>query len=174
MTETTTFRFPTKFHELIRRLSKTLNTSRTEVIQQSVTLTAALLAEASRESYADLFELRALYGNDARIVIGVFAEDDQPVGRVIINGKPVDDVIARPFVDTAAGEAHMFLDVVRPHTTNPNFAKIGDEALFIAHPRFPVGSLPWPPRANLAIVLELADIERLHEAEQAARTPLEV
>jgi len=171
-TTTTTFRFPTHFQELIGRMAKALETSRTEVVQQSVLLTAALLNEASRESYSDLEYLRTRYDDPGRIVIGVFEENELPVGKVIINGAEVDDVIARPMVDAEAGEAHMFLDILRPHTGQPQFAKIGAEAMFVAHPRFPVGTLPWPPKERLAIVLTLAEMERT--AEEAARAATEL
>jgi hypothetical protein len=173
--KTTTFRLPVDFLDLLGRMSQQLGTTNTRVIERSVLLTAGLLNEASRSSYADLETIRERDGDDARIVMGVFEEDGKPVGRVLINGKDPDYAKARPFVDDEGGRAFMFLDVLRPHPNGANFIEIGDEALFVPHARFPVGTLPWPPKPHLAIQIELKDIERAaEEAKQTAKDLIEI
>jgi hypothetical protein len=174
-TTTTTFRFPVEFHDLIGRMAKATSTSRTDAIQKSVLFTAGLLNEASRASYTDLDHLRRVHGNDARIVMAAVLENGRPVGKMLINGKDVDDVRCVVSVDEQAGEAHLFLDVARHSTPSDHFIKVGDEALFVSNPRMPVGTLPWPPKPNLAIQIELADIEQAaKEAEQAAEDLIEI
>lgn len=160
-TTTTTFRFPALFQGLLDRVAAATSTSRTEVVQRSVELTAKLLNEASRAQYADLDELRAHYGTDGRIVLGAFQnEHGFPEARLLINGEPVEDVIAYVRVDEAAGEAHLFLEVLRPQGRNASYAKIGSEVLFVVQPRMPVGTLPWPPRPHLAIQILLGELEQ--------------
>ena len=168
--KTTTFRLPVEFFDLLDRMGKQLNATKTEIVEKSVLLTSGLLQEASRASYADLETIREKYGSDARLVIGVFEEDEKPVGKLLINGADPEDVRALAYVDEAAGEAHMFLSVLRDHTPVPSFVQIGDEALFLPHPRMPVGKLPWPPKPHLAIQILLGDIEEAAKAaEQQAK-----
>jgi hypothetical protein len=167
-TTTTTFRFPAAFHNMLGLMANWVKASRTEFIQKSVILTAELLNDASLRAHTDLAELRERYGDDARILIGVLEEDGQPVAGVTINGEHVDDVHARPYVDEDAGEAHVFLEVVRwPPAEHAHFMPIGEEALFVAYPRFPVGALPWPPKPNLGIVIELDKVNWTSKAEPA-------
>jgi len=170
--KTTTFRLPTEFFSLLDRLAKQLNATKTEIVEKSVLLTAGLLAEASRASYADLETIQEKYGKDARLVIGAFEENGKPEGKLLINGVDPVDVQALAFPDKAAGEVHMFLSVLRDHTPVPAFVQIGDEALFLPHPRMPVGTLPWPPKPHLAIQILLADIEEAAKAAEQQATEL--
>jgi hypothetical protein len=174
--KTTTFRLPVEFHDLLGRMSQQLGTSNTRVLERSVLLTAGLLNEASRSSYADLETIREREGEDARIVMAAFEEDGKPVGRLLINGKDPDYARARPFVDEEGGRAFMFLDVLRQHPNGgANFIEIGDEALFVPAARFPVGTLPWPPKPHLAIQIELKDLEQVaQETAQAAEDLIKI
>jgi len=160
------FKFPAEFHDLLDHLAQVTRTTKTGALEDGARLAAMLVAEASRQAHSDLRTIVERYGPDARIVISVAMESEQPVGRLVINGKPVEDVRARPYVDRHAGEAHVYLEVLGD-PDRPLLAKIGDEPLFIGLPRSPVGSLPWPPKPNLGIVIDLADLPQPDESELA-------
>lgn len=170
-TKSTTFRLPVELLELLERMSKQLGMSNTKIVERSVLFTASLIDQASKNSHADLEALRKLHGDDARIVMGVVGqnEDGSPIPRLKINGEEPADVQVVARIDGATNNrVFMFLEVLRPSSAGPKFVELGDEALFVSIARFPVGTLPWPPKPNLAIQIELKDIEQL--AEQAEAT----
>lgn len=175
-TKSTTFRLPVELLELLDRMSKQLGTTNTKIVERSVLFTARLLDQASKNSHADLAALRKRYGHDGRIVMGVVgqAEDGSPIARLKINGEEPEDVFAAAFVDGESGNrVFMFMEVLRLSSANPKFIELGDEALFVPIARFPVGTLPWPPKPNLAIQIELKDIEQLAEQAEATEDLIE-
>lgn len=168
----TTFRLRTDVLELLDRMSQQLGTTNTKIVERSVEFSAALLDQASKSSHADLATLRKRYGDDARIVMGVIGQenDGRPIARLQINGEEPDDVQVVALVDGETNNrVFMFLEVLRLSSAAAKFIELGDEALFVPIARFPVGTLPWPPRPNVAIQIELKDIEQLAEQAEATK-----
>jgi hypothetical protein len=162
------FKFPAEFNDLLDRLARVTGTTKTGVLEDGARLAEMLLAAASRRAHSDLRTIIERYGPDARIAITVEKDDGLPVGKLVINAQPVEDVRARPHLDRDAGEVHIFLEVlVDERPDRQLLATIGDEPLSIRFPRSPVGSLPWPPKPNLGIVIDLADLPKLDESDLA-------
>ena len=163
------FRLKRNVVELIERLATDTSTNKVDVVERSVELLDAQLNDAGRRAHVDLAELRRRYGK-ARMVIGVAMKDGEPVAGLTIDGKAPKDVHARAYADLDGGEVHVLLELGGREGEHPRLAKIGDEPLFLAPARFPVGSLPWPPKAPLGIVIDLADVPEV-EARDAAVQP---
>jgi hypothetical protein len=161
-TATTSFRLDQPFLEFLERLATSHGLSKTEVVRQSTLIVGALFAEAQRNALADLAALRERHGDDAELLCTVeIGSNGIPVGMVVIDGEPVDDVHARPYVDQQAGVAHLYLEVTRERAESPNHVPFGNEWLFVPRPQMPMGELPWPPRKDLIIKIRLGDLADL-------------
>jgi len=159
---TASFKFTPQLHYLLNHLGTETRTSKTRVLADSVVDTSGLLGDALEQTHSDLGVIAERYGSHARIVIAVELEGERPIGKLLINGEPPEDVRATPWV--AADEAYVVLTVSEDHAEGrPRVAKIGSQPLFLTPaPRLPIGPLPWPPRQpNLAIVMELGELDRL-------------
>ena len=161
-TATTSFRFDQPFLEFLERMATSHGLSKTEVVRQSTLIVGALFAEAQRNALADLAALLERYGDDAELLCGVeIGSNGIPVGNILIDGEPVDDVLARPYVDQQAGVAHLYLEVTRERSEGPNHVPFGNEWLFVPQLQMPIGQLPWPPRKDLGIKIRLEDLADL-------------
>jgi hypothetical protein len=160
-TSTTSFRFDEPFLEFLERFATSHGLSKTDVVRQSTLIVGALFASARADALADLAALRERYGDDAELRCGVgVASNGIPVGWVVIDGEPTDDVRVRPYIDQQAGVAHLYLEVTRERAEGPNHVPFGKEWLFVPRPQMPVGELNWPPqKEELRIRLgDLADL----------------
>jgi hypothetical protein len=158
---TTTFRFDEPFLDFLERMATAHGLSKTEVVRQSTLIVGALFAAARADALADLAALRERYGDDAELRCGIrVASNGIPVGWVVIDGEPTDDVRVRPYVDQRAGVAHLYLDVTRERAEAPNHVPFGKEWLFVPRPQMPIGELTWPPTGEQLIILlgELAEL----------------
>jgi hypothetical protein len=172
--------------DLVEWLAKGTGTSRTAVVREAITATAALFAAANHNAFEDIHELRRRYGDDARLVAGVFntADGKGIEGRVLINNAVPDDVRAYPVLPfPEADHIHVYLDVKRESPApellvgvyeQAILARVGSEAV-LARGRLPIGELPWPLREDLAIVVRVGDLkpEMPADAPEASDAALE-
>jgi hypothetical protein len=142
-TSTTSFRLDEPFLQLLEGLAAENGLSKTELVRESVTNHNRLLAEGFRNLLADVAELLCM------VEMG---SDGTPVGKVVIDMKHVEDVVAHPLADTDAGLAYVFLEVTRERREAPTLLRVGKTGpqwLFLPEqPKIPIGALPWPPRKD--------------------------
>jgi hypothetical protein len=163
-----TFRLDNLTLDVLEKLASATGISRTEVVRRGVHTLGGLLMEASRESHDSLTALRERFGDDAEMVVAVFADDDgRPQGGVKINGETPEDVRVVPVVIVGSSEAHLFLDfgsepdALWRRDGEPFVALAGDEVLLIPyrHALLSIGKLPWPPQ-SVGLVFPLGDLSR--------------
>ena len=162
------FRLDSEVVELLDGLSKQLQVSQTEIVAEGIRVLAAAHYEAFKRQHDDLDLIRRTYDGAQQLMAAVFEEEGEPVGRVVIDGQPVDDVLVHPYVDAEAGVAHLYLSVPRSHVDLPIVARIGKQALFLPHPRFALGELPWPAKKNYGIFIDLRDLDALLDEQKQA------
>ena len=153
-TTSTSFRFDKPFLDLLERLEDAHGLSKTAIVRQSVLIWASMLGEAHGNALGDLAALQSRYGEEAVLICTAsVGPDGTPVGSVTVDGRAVDDVRVRPWVDMQAGVAHMFLEVLPEGLGElPNLIPFGDEHLLLSSPpRMQLGKLPWPPKRSLGI-----------------------
>jgi hypothetical protein len=152
-TSTTSFRLDEPFLQLLEGLAAENGLSKTELVRESVTNHNRLLAEGFRNLLADVAALRERYGDNPELLCMVeMGSDGTPVGKVVIDMKHVEDVVAHPLADTDAGLAYVFLEVTRERREAPTLLRVGKTGpqwLFLPEqPKIPIGALPWPPRKD--------------------------
>jgi hypothetical protein len=103
-TSTTSFRLDEPFLQLLEGLAAENGLSKTELVRESVTNHNRLLAEGFRNLLADVAALRERYGDNPELLCMVeMGSDGTPVGKVVIDMKHVEDVVAHPLADALAG-----------------------------------------------------------------------
>jgi len=166
------FRLDNEVVELLDVMSKGLHASQTDIVEEGVRVVHALLNDALRHQFDDLDLIRRMYDGAERLIAGVFEEDGEAVGTVIIDGKNVDDVKVHPLVVPEEGRVYLYLNVQRPTLeAAPPAAQVGTYTLFLPHARLPLGELPWPVPSHQALVIDLTQLDALLEQhEQAAES----
>ncbi len=149
--------------KLIVDFSEFLGITRTQLVEDSVKLSASMSSLAAGSLVAGMQELARRYGEDAPITIRVVTDDDgNPEVKLLIDGLPADDVLTCISIDEDNGVVYVFADPIDWFPERLGTVQLGNSVM-LTRPLMAITKLPWPPDPTRGMVARLGEIADLRE-----------